>query len=154
MPTETETQDTIFRKQVEEALKNKDLGRRGVAISATINDPSESFLGDFLVKPNPDIKEHSDESTSTKSNPFKEEHVLTKIPATEEEKKLSKKETFCKVLTLDKKEDLDTFNLILNAQHDPKSLIDVKIMEKQYNNELKTWQIFLIYDKLTPLTIK
>lgn len=152
MSTEIETQDIIFRKQVEEALKNKDLGRRGVAISATINDPSESFLGDFLARPNQDIKEHSDEST--KSNPFKEEHVLTKIPATEEEKKLSKKETFCKVLTLDKKEDLDTFNLILNAQHDPKSLIDIKIMEKQYNNELKTWQIFLIYDKLTPLTIK
>lgn len=54
----------------------------------------------------------------------------------------------CDVLDLNKEEDLKKFNYILNEQNKDitKSHITVKLLERQYNSTLCTWQILAIYE--------
>lgn len=62
--------------------------------------------------------------------------------------KNNKGEIVCDVLTLSNEEHLKKFNFILNEQNKElsKSSIVVKLLERQYNDKLGTWQVFAIYE--------
>lgn len=69
---------------------------------------------------------------------------------------IDSEEIVCKILTLSNSDDLSHFNYILKNKYNyetKKGSIIIDTLDKQYNEKLNTWQIFIIYKTLNFKTI-
>lgn len=118
----------------------------------TTADNSEFFLGEYVEECKKKLEDQNREDKNTVSkNPFINSAAF--YPTSKEERSPNSVKTSCEILTLNDPQDLQRFNFLLNAKSDPRATIELKVMEKQYNQELKTWQVFAIYDTITPINL-
>lgn len=135
---------------INDALDNKNK-KVGYSVSSKIEDNSELFLGEFINDKSFDknnIKHTNSINTEVSrkpSNTFKGFNNPLVNPIYSDEVKV--KHTVCKIFTLSDQKDLNEFSNILNSKNCKNSNLNIKVMEKQYNADLHTWQVFIIYDE-------
>lgn len=142
-----------FKELVEKAIKDKDKNRYGFSInSPTSVDPTELFLGEYTsATSNVSLKDDFKENKKESKNKFINQAAY--YPKSKDENPRFEADTKCEILTLNDKKDLERFNELLTAKNNPKATIKLLTMDKQYSQQLNTWQIFVIYEVIKPINI-
>lgn len=148
MPDDQKYIDAVTSIQLGNAKNAHSVKPLGCSVP-TSEEPSEFFLGEY-VEACKKVSKNSSNNTQPQ-NPFIDNAAF--YPSKESGMQPKPMNTSCEILTLNNPQDLERFNLLLNARSNPQSKIEVKVMDKQYNQELKTWQIFVIYDTMSPLNL-
>jgi hypothetical protein len=148
MPDDQKYIDAVTSIQLGNAKNAQSVKPLGCSVP-TSEEPSEFFLGEYVEACKKASKNSS--NNAQPQNPFIDNAAF--YPSKESGMQPKPMNTSCEILTLNNPQDLARFNLLLNARSNPQSKIEVKVMDKQYNQELKTWQIFVIYDTMSPLNL-